>query len=97
MGRSPSALQPWKPIPVQIEGLPERVRKGETIHALIAWPDGLSPKDAMIVWELIGSEPVTGREFSAQAMTPGPARLEAEVVWPDGRRISAVRRFEIIP
>jgi len=97
MGRSPSALQPWKPIPVQIEGLPERVRKGETIHARIAWPDGLSPKDAMIVWELIGSEPVTGREFSAQAMTPGPARLEAEVVWPDGRRVSVVRRFEIVP
>jgi len=95
MGRSPAADQPWAPKSATIEGVPDKVREGDPLHARIALPEGI--KDAKIVWELIGHEPVTGHEFSAKAAPPGPARLEAEAVWPDGKRLSAVRRFEIVP
>ncbi len=97
MAGSPVAKQPWTPGSLQIQGVPDKVQSGQTIRAHLTWPDDLSKSEGTIVWELIGSEPVTGPEFTARAGVPGPARLEAEVVWPDGRRLSAIQPFEIIP
>ncbi len=97
MGRSKAADQPWAPKPANIEGVPDKVPAGESLHARLALPEGLSLQEATLVWELIGREPVIGQKFSANDTTPGPARLEVEAVWPDGRRISAVRRFVIVP
>ncbi len=97
MGRSPAASQPWVPRPAEIEGVPDRLKIGENVVAKLALPAGLDDGDATVVWEWIGHEPVTGPNFALQADKAGPARLEAEIVWPDGRRLAAVRRFEIVP
>ena len=97
MGRSHAADQPWAPQLATIEGIPDKVPVGQSLHARILLPEELSSQDVTLVWELIGQEPVSGREFSAKATKPGLARLEVEAVWPDGRRLSAVRRFEIVP
>lgn len=97
MGRSAVATEPWAPRPLRIEGIADTVPVGETVHARLAYPEGLSGEEALVVWELAGTEPTTGPEFSARISAPGPARLEAEAVWPDGKRLSAVRKFLAAP
>jgi len=97
MGRSPVATAPWIPQRLELEGFGDNLPVGETIHARIAYPEGLCGKEATVVWELIGAEPTTGPDFSAKITVPGSARLEAEVVWPDGKRLSVTRKFLVVP
>lgn len=96
MARTPSAAKDWVPKAATIEGIPDKVRVGDGLRATLSLPEGTSSRDAIIVWEWIGHEPATGEVFSARADKPGPSRLEAEIIWPDGRRLAAVRRFDIV-
>ena len=49
---------------------------------------------ARIVWETPGQEPVFGSSFS---FTPkrGPNRVEADALWPDGRRAFAATNLVV--
>ena len=96
MARGPSAEQSWVPEPAEIEGVSDKMKIGAKAVATLALPKGLDAADSTVVWEWIGHEPATGPTFEFVADKPGPARLEAEIVWPDGRRLAAVRRFEIV-
>jgi len=59
-------------------------------------PPPLESGGSTVVWELAGQEPVVGPVFRGEAGEPGPRRLEAEIIWPDGRRLAAVRNFEVV-
>lgn len=93
MAGSPEAGRPWQPQPARIVGLPEQIQTGETFEAHLDLPDGLDAGEATIVWEIPGQEPRVGQSFTGRVTDPGPHRLEAEAVWPDGRRLSAVQAF----
>ncbi len=96
MARTPAAAKDWVPKPAIIEGIPDKVRVGDKLRATLSLPEGTSSRDATIVWEWIAHEPASGEVFFARADNPGPARLEAEIIWPDGRRLAAAHRFEIV-
>lgn len=96
MARSPSASIPWVPPPILIEGVPDQVPPGAQIAADVVLPDALTMGEATVVWEMAGQEPVAGETFSGHAGGAGPGRLEVEVVWPDGRRLAAVRKFTVV-
>ena len=95
MGRTSEADQKWKPVPVEIEGAPKTVKAGEPFTARLKLPAGLKLDDATVIWEVPGAEPYCGDSFSGSAGGSGPGRLEAEIVWPDGRRAFAVHKMEI--
>ncbi len=94
MARTEEARRAWKPEEMKIV-IPETITAGDRVTARLKLPPGLTEEGALIVWEWIGSEPATGPEFSFQPATPGEGRLEAEIVWPDGRRLSAVRAVRV--
>lgn len=95
MGRSPEAGKAWVPCAPAIDGIPDKPKMGDGLRATLALPEGLSAEAATIVWELEGHEPIEGTVFSQTADRVGSARLTAEILWPDGRRLAAERRFEI--
>ncbi len=96
MARSTEAARKWVPAAAVIAGVPEEVRADGTIEARLDLPPPLDSDGSTVVWELAGQEPVVGPVFRAQAGEPGPRRLEAEIIWPDGRRLAAVRNFEVV-
>ncbi len=95
MARTAEAEQKWKPVPVEIEGAPKAVKAGEPFTARLKLPEGLKLDDATVIWEVPGAEPVSGHSFKGSVGGSGPGRLEAEIVWPDGRRAFAVHKLEI--
>ena len=97
LGRSPEALRPWVPEQMSIELMPATVRAGQPISARLRLPNGFSCNHATVIWEWIGQVPQCGTEWSSIAPSAGPARLEAEIVWPDGRRLAAALAMQIAP
>ncbi len=95
MGRTAEANKKWKPVPVEIEGAPIAVKAGESFTARLKLPEGMTLDDATVIWEVPGAEPVAGPSFKGSVGGSGAARLEAEIVWPDGRRAFAVHKMEI--
>ena len=97
MGRSPEADRKWQPEPARIVGLPAHIRAGEIFEARLDLHGGLDASQATIVWEIPGQEPQVGQSFKGRVDAPGAHRLEAEALWPDGRRVSAVEKFAAEP
>lgn len=95
MARTDEARKSWKPPEIRIAGVPEIIRAGDRITARLELPPGLSSEGAEIIWERPGAGPATGPEYFFQLQSPGESRLEAEIVWPDGRRISATQKLRI--
>lgn len=96
MARSTAAAGRWVPVRPSIVGVPAEVRTGETLDASLELPPPLESEGATVVWELAGREPVVGAVFRGAVGEPGPGRLEAEIIWPDGRRLAAVSDFLIV-
>lgn len=97
MGATGESKKPWKPVAVEIAGAPESVAAGREFTASLKLPDGLSLDDATVVWEVPGAEPFAGKSFRGSVGGNGPVRLEAEIVWPDGRRAFAVHKMTVTP
>lgn len=95
MARTAEAARPWQTPQVAIVDAPESVRAGEPFTARLKLPEGLSLADATVLWEVPGSEPCCGPEFHGAVGGEGMGRLEAEIVWPDGRRAFAVHKLVI--
>jgi hypothetical protein len=90
MARTPAAGQAWRGATGRIEGVPARLSGARTVTARLV-VDGMDVSKAELVWEARGVEPASTREFTFTAKPPG--WVEAEAVWPDGRRVSARAEF----
>lgn len=86
--QTPAAARPWTPIEARIEA----AEAGDIVTARLVLPAGISPDEAVIVWEPAGGEPSVGATFQGVVPATGDRRLEVEAVWPDGRRAFAVWR-----
>ncbi|MHB8522381.1 MAG: glycoside hydrolase family 9 protein [Limisphaerales bacterium] len=84
--------QPWRCAHAQIVGLPTqaRVRSPVTVRLRAA---GMDLRGARIVWEARDQEPAYGAAHTFSPVNPGQQWVEAEVQWPDGRRVFAATNF----
>jgi hypothetical protein len=82
MARTPTATQPWRASRAAIE----KDRGGGFARLRV---EELDPGDATVIWEAPGAWPVATPTLGPRA---GEARewIEAEALWPDGRRVFAV-------
>ena len=80
--------RPWCPTVVRIAGLPATARPGTPV-TLHLEGDAQDLDAAEVVWEAAGREPAWGRTFTLAAPPGGETWVEAEALWPDGRRASA--------
>jgi hypothetical protein len=85
MAQGPLRAKPWRTAQAQIV---TTVAADAALHARLA-VEGLDPGQARIVWEAQGQPTRFG---SAEVVLPdsaGARWVEAEALWPDGRRVSA--------
>ncbi len=92
MAATPQAKQPWRAASAKII-LSPNLKIGETVAAKLQ-VENLDLNGAQIVWEAMGQEPVFTRDYSFTLRQPGPQWIEAEALWPDGRRAFAILEFE---
>jgi len=93
MAQSPQCQQPWRAASAHITGLPAEVVAGTKLTAQLA-VTGLDLAEAQVVWEVSGQPPFFGPEASFVAASAGAQWVEAEALWPDGRR--AFARAELV-
>jgi hypothetical protein len=83
------------PVTARITGISSVVKAGATLSPRLQ-VDGFSLKEARIVWEAAGAEPIYGGEAVTYTPAgPGPCWLEAEAQCSDGRRAFAVLDFTV--
>lgn len=82
MAQSPAKSEVWKSVEARI------VDAGSGGYKLEA--GALDPAGAMVVWEAEGQEPAIGATFKPSGRA---AWIEAEALWPDGRRAFARRQL----
>lgn len=96
MSQTSLRTQPWRAATAVIEGVPDRLTAGQRFTARLH-VEGLDPSRAQVVWETAGGEPSFGKKRELTA-PPGPHFwVEAEAVWPDGRRAFAARDLDVGP
>ncbi|HEV8544361.1 MAG TPA: glycoside hydrolase family 9 protein [Verrucomicrobiae bacterium] len=78
--------------PASIAGLPKSIPVGQTLGGRFEVA-GLNPADAQIVWEARDQEPVIAPAFTFAPKNVGEQWVEAEAMWPDGRRAFAQATF----
>ncbi len=83
-----AAREPWSPPDIRLALEPARPKPGEPFTVRPILPTGLDRKEATVIWEMEGAEPAAGWPYRGIAPAE-PRRLEAEIVWPDGRRAFA--------
>ncbi len=93
MARSPLAKQPWRAATAKIIGIAPIVGLGSILHPKLE-VKSLDLAQAQIVWEASEHEPHMGREFSFAPRGAGAHWIEAEALWPDGRRVVATWEFQ---
>jgi hypothetical protein len=81
--------QAWKPAAGQITGVGTQVAAGTPVTATLQVP-GMDLGGARILWEAKGQEPIYGDTFTFTPSASGANWVEAEVQWPDGRRVFAM-------
>jgi hypothetical protein len=92
MAQTALKAQQWKPITAQISGLPQSTPTGEAIRVKLTAPN-LDLSTALITWEARDQEPVITSEFEFTPRNVGEQWIEAEALFPDGRRIFAANKF----
>lgn len=90
--QSSASEHEWKNANAIITGVPAVTSIGETVTASLEADIALT--GARITWEASGVEPCHGREdFTFTVTRGGDNHVAADVLYPDGRRVSAVQRF----
>src|SRR2546422_9202012 len=84
--------QPWTSAAAQIIAPTSVAAVGAPASLTLQVP-GLSLAGARIVWEGRDQEPAFGPTFSFTPKNNGLQWVEAEVEWPDGRRVFAANSF----
>jgi hypothetical protein len=79
--------QPWKSGTATIV-VPPRIEIGKPTTVMVQAP-GMDLNGARIVWEARDQEPGFGASYSITPQSSGTHWIEAEVQWPDGRRVFA--------
>lgn len=92
MAQTPLKEQSWRSADARIASVPARMAVGEKVRAQLE-VNGLEPKEAKIVWEARDQEPIIGKEFIFAPKNVGEQWIEAEAIWPDGRRAFAKTNF----
>jgi len=87
--------QRWVPQPGLIAFANTNVFTGKTATATLAAAD-IDLSSAQIVWEGRNQEPSMQVAFSAVPSVLGPHWVEAEALFPDGRRIFAASEFNSV-
>lgn len=93
MAQTPVKSQSWRGAVATIAGLPASAAAGQPVTVRLQ-VTGLDLKDARIVWEVRDREPVIAREYLFSARNVGEQWVEAEAMWPDGRRAFAKAAFQ---
>lgn len=96
MGRSAHRDQKWRAAGAHIVGMPAAAKAGLR-YSLALKAEGLNMDEAQIVWEAIGQEPKFGTRYDFTPTRPGAQWIEAEAVWPDGRRAFAILDLSAAP
>lgn len=96
MGQSALRSQSWRTTQARITGVPQQLKVGQSATFNFEAP-GLDSKLAKIVWEVRGQEPIEAHQLAFKGTTPGPYWVEAEALWPDGRRVAAAAEFAVTP
>lgn len=91
MTNTSQARQAWRSTVAKIELSKTKIKAGESITAKLS-VESLPLNEVQIVWETNGSEPIIKRDYSFTPLA-GPQWIEAEAVWPDGRRAFAIAQF----
>lgn len=94
MTMTPQRDQPWPVVSGQIDGVPADLNLGDVATARFSAP-GLPLGNARIVWDGQDIEPGYGGTFALAPADVGPQVLEAEAIWPDGRRAVASASFRV--
>jgi len=85
--------QPWKSGAAQITTPVLTVQLEEPTTLSVQAP-GFNLADARIVWEARDQEPAFGLTYTISPKNNGPQWVEAEIAFPDGRRVFAVSTFD---
>lgn len=89
-----AAATPWKPSATATINLPATVAKlGEPV-TLSLNTEGLDLTGARILWEARDQQPDFGANYVITPRNSGVQWVEAEIAWPDGRRVVAVGQFQ---
>jgi hypothetical protein len=85
--------QPWKSATGQLSVPSSVVTVGTPVTVTLQVP-GMDVSSARIVWEAREQEPAFGPSFTFTPKDNGSHWVEAEAVWPDGRRVFATASFK---
>lgn len=96
MGQSSLKTQLWRTAPARISGAPPQMKIGQNATMSLSVP-GLDVAQAQVIWEVRGLEPVQSQQLTYHALRSGPFWIEAEALWPDGRRVAAASDFLVLP
>lgn len=88
MAQTPLQQQAYPPIRARIIGIPQVLEPGAIYTAELQLNADL--RNAQIVWEAPGHEPTFGPRFRVSPVKTEQFWVEAEVLWPDGRRAFAI-------
>jgi hypothetical protein len=97
MAQTPLKAQPWSAAAGRIVVGPGHPPDQLAIQARLELPSSaadLDPALAQIVWETTGQAPSLASPFTFKAASLGEHWIEAEALWPDGRRVFAATRFD---
>jgi Calx-beta domain-containing protein len=94
MTRTPIKDQAWRTATAQITGLPATSPANEEVTASVS-VSGMNLSGATVVWETKDLEPHIGTTFTFSPINQGTQWVEAEIQWPDGRRVSAETSFGV--
>jgi hypothetical protein len=90
--RASTATQFWRSATARLAGLPNTIMTNRPVTVTLEVP-GLDLAKACVVWEARDQEPSLGREWTFSPTNYGPQWVEAEAMWPDGRRVFAQSGF----
>lgn len=93
MTKTPLKDQPWTSAAAQITGLPSQAAVSQPVTASLQ-VSGMSLTNASIIWESKDLEPGSGKTFTLAAKNAGTQWVEAEALWPDGRRVFAQASYQ---
>lgn len=89
------STQSWNSASATISGLPSTVNVGTSTNVTLS--SSLPTTGARITWEGTSIEPLHGgTTFTFSPEKPGPSQIAADVLFPDGRRMSALANYTAV-
>ncbi|MEM7114542.1 MAG: glycoside hydrolase family 9 protein [Chloroflexota bacterium] len=100
MAQTNLKTQAWTPESATITGVPAIMTAGDEATAQLTLPNNLEPSlpplsNALVVWEARDQAPTIGESSTFTPTNAGTNWVEAEIYWPDGRRLFAAFEFMV--